>query len=424
MTSRWRRLSSSRSVVVRPGRVPASRSACRTQRRNDSVRIPSFSPTDRIAAHCDGCSAAWSKTIRTARSRTSGEYLLGRPMGSIPSRKEPSDKLGTIQFWERTQRTRAEVRKAVAPKRNLARGRDAKGHSPNLLTGFSRCSICGCTMSSVSGGKGSPRLGCHRSWGEGRDACSNRLTIRMKVAEPRILATLQSELLKPAALRYITAGLDREVRRATAERSNGEGTLQRQHADESRKLQNLIAAIEGGSSAPGSLLKAVSDRETAIKRLEGELRKATQKPTKITEPDLGKWVEAQLQNLTELLKSDPAKVKAEFRRLNLQLTFKPTEATPRPHDVVSGQCDSPHWPFSICAPRVRFWTGCWSDPLWKSSRHSISVPTHLRDPRTRAWGESESGRAAAPPRPLAADRRCGPSPAPSSRPGRAFRDGR
>jgi hypothetical protein len=34
---------------------------------------------------------------RTARSRTSGECLLGRPMGSILSRNEPSDKPGTIQ---------------------------------------------------------------------------------------------------------------------------------------------------------------------------------------------------------------------------------------------------------------------------------------------------------------------------------------
>ena len=40
---------------------------------------------------------------------------------------------------------------------------------------------------------------------------------------------------------------------------------------------------------------------------------------------------AQLKDLAGLLKSDPAKVKSEFRRLNLQLTFHPTEAKPRPH---------------------------------------------------------------------------------------------
>ena len=37
-----------------------------------------------------------SCTIRTNRSRTSGEYLLGRAMGSILSTNGPSDKPGTI----------------------------------------------------------------------------------------------------------------------------------------------------------------------------------------------------------------------------------------------------------------------------------------------------------------------------------------
>jgi hypothetical protein len=45
---------------------------------------PSFSPTDRIAPHCDECSEVCSCTTRTARSRSSGEYFDGRPMGHIP----------------------------------------------------------------------------------------------------------------------------------------------------------------------------------------------------------------------------------------------------------------------------------------------------------------------------------------------------
>lgn len=40
-----------------------------------------------------------------------------------------------------------------------------------------------------------------------------------------------------------------------------------------------------------------------------------------------------------MLKSDPAKAKSEFRRLNLQLTFHSTEAEPRAHYIVKGQCD-------------------------------------------------------------------------------------
>jgi hypothetical protein len=47
------------------------------------VLHPSFSAIDPIAAHCDPCSAAWSWTIRTARSRTSGEYLVYHEEGLL-----------------------------------------------------------------------------------------------------------------------------------------------------------------------------------------------------------------------------------------------------------------------------------------------------------------------------------------------------
>jgi len=33
------------------------------------------------------------------------------------------------------------------------------------------------------------------------------------------------------------------------------------------------------------------------------------------------------------------RVESEFRRLNLALTFTPTDAAPRPHYVVKDQCD-------------------------------------------------------------------------------------
>jgi hypothetical protein len=109
---------------------------------------------------------------------------------------------------------------------------------------------------------------------------------------------------------------------------------------------------------PATVLKAIADREATIERLEGELRKREEKPSTKKLPDLPSWVGEQLKDLAGLLKSDPAKVKSEFRRLNLQLTFHPTEAEPRPHYIVKGQCDLSALVFSICAhvTRVRFWT--------------------------------------------------------------------
>jgi septal ring factor EnvC (AmiA/AmiB activator) len=161
----------------------------------------------------------------------------------------------------------------------------------------------------------------------------------MKVAEPLILAKLHAELLAPSSIHLVTTALERELKRAASEQPMAAAQLDRRLAEERRKLQNLVSAIEGGSHAPASLLAAISSREAAIKRLENELRQSAQKPPKRAVPNLSNWVSEQLQDLTALLKDDPAKTKAEFRRLNLQLTFTPTEAKPRPHYVVSGQCD-------------------------------------------------------------------------------------
>jgi hypothetical protein len=61
--------------VVEPGRTPLSRSPWRTHLRSVSAVQPILPAIDSIAAHCDGYWSLASKTMRTARSMTSGEYF-------------------------------------------------------------------------------------------------------------------------------------------------------------------------------------------------------------------------------------------------------------------------------------------------------------------------------------------------------------
>ncbi len=65
-----------RSSLVVPARRPSSFSCWRTHLRSVSGVQPIFCAIDWIVAHCDGWSRSCSNTIRTARSRTSGEYLV------------------------------------------------------------------------------------------------------------------------------------------------------------------------------------------------------------------------------------------------------------------------------------------------------------------------------------------------------------
>jgi hypothetical protein len=75
-TSRSKALIRSRSSLVGPARTPWSRSAWRTQPRSVSAVHPIFAAIEPIAAHSEACSPRCSNTIRTARARTSGEYLV------------------------------------------------------------------------------------------------------------------------------------------------------------------------------------------------------------------------------------------------------------------------------------------------------------------------------------------------------------
>jgi Recombinase zinc beta ribbon domain len=100
--------------------------------------------------------------------------------------------------------------------------------------------VCGGAISSVSGGKGSPRFGCRRSWQDGH-ACSNRLPIRIKVAEPQILAKLQAELLQSTNVAYIALALEREAKKALTKGSKDSTATRTRLDQEQRKLQNLVA---------------------------------------------------------------------------------------------------------------------------------------------------------------------------------------
>src|SRR6056297_6243 len=82
------------SAVVVPGRVPASTSARLTQSSYVCGTQPILGAIDSTAAHSDGYSPRCSWTMRTARSRTSGENLLDLFMAPFSQELEPPQNPG------------------------------------------------------------------------------------------------------------------------------------------------------------------------------------------------------------------------------------------------------------------------------------------------------------------------------------------
>ncbi|GGK03070.1 hypothetical protein GCM10011394_10220 [Luteimonas terricola] len=73
----------------------AAKAPDETQRRSDSGVQPTLPAIEAIAAHCDPCSPWCSSTIRTAHSRSSGEYRVAVFFIAPSSQRlEPPEKPG------------------------------------------------------------------------------------------------------------------------------------------------------------------------------------------------------------------------------------------------------------------------------------------------------------------------------------------
>ena len=103
----------------------------------------------------------------------------------------PDLRIVSDELWARVQARRTAIRRTLPPGRTLMRGRHAALYSRHLLSGFMRCGLCDGPVVVVTGGHGSPRYGCRRSWREGAHVCANRLTVRATVADAHLLAALK-----------------------------------------------------------------------------------------------------------------------------------------------------------------------------------------------------------------------------------------
>ena len=77
-----RRSRFARASVAEPGRTPRSRPACRTRCGGVSPEPPIVAAVEPIANPCAARSPWLSRTLRTARARTAGEYRGGIPRGN------------------------------------------------------------------------------------------------------------------------------------------------------------------------------------------------------------------------------------------------------------------------------------------------------------------------------------------------------
>lgn len=232
---------------------------------------------------------------------------------------------------------------------NLMRGKNAALHSPHLFSGFLRCGVCGRAVNVVTSGRGIARYGCSNHARNGNAACGNQLCVRAAVADAELLKGLQAELLHPATVAYITGRLTDALNALIDSRPDQRERLQREREATGAKLQNLIAAVEGGLGTP-TIFQAIKDREGDIRALEGRLEGLSESFENRLAV-LPTWVRQQLDDVASLLGDVPERAKQEFQRLGIQFTLQPVyEEGPRPFLRAEGSGEFEELAFSQYAP--------------------------------------------------------------------------
>jgi cell division protein FtsB len=135
--------------------------------------------------------------------------------------------------------------------------------SPNLLTGFMKCGVCGNNLTIVSGrGKsGHPRYGC--PYHANRGACSNGLRERADVLEERLFSQLQDAVLRPDAIDYAVQQFERQLQSSLAGLDSKLGRM-RQRADElKREIATAVTNLIACNNNP-ALVDAINTRQREL----------------------------------------------------------------------------------------------------------------------------------------------------------------
>ena len=271
----------------------------------------------------------WGQHTFERRPGTNRRVQRKRPRKEWHVADRPELRIVSDDLWERAQSRRRRLRQTSSHTGSRVRvGGPAGLYSPHLLVGLSRCGVCGGGVSIVSAGRGSPRYGCPNSAQNGVAACDNRLTIRAKVVDPLVLTRLQAALVQPDQVSAITRAVSREVSRVLQQAPVAREHLIAQRDVVARKLARLISALELGT-AFSSVTEAIARRERELTDLDRALDAVTQPPS-VDLRVIPTWVQQQLADLSGLLSADPARAKAELKRLSVMFTLSPIRDEGRP----------------------------------------------------------------------------------------------
>jgi site-specific DNA recombinase len=210
--------------------------------------------------------------------------------------------------------------------------------SPNLLTGFMKCGVCGANLIIVTGrGKnGHHRYGCPQNFNRG--ACTNGLKERADVLEERLFSELQNAVLRPEAIDYAVLEFERQLQSSLAGLDNKIGRMRQRAEELKREIESAVANLIVCNHNP-VLVEAINTRQQELDDITRQLLS--------TEPDsvsaeigrIRKFVTGQLGGIRQVLKVDVQKAKAELEKHVSEIRMVPQVEGKKGHYIAEGEWD-------------------------------------------------------------------------------------
>lgn len=277
----------------------------------------------------------WGRTQQSRRPGGRGRVVKHMPPAQWQTRVVPELRIISDELWDRVQARRRETDAYLNPQRQagrgLLKGRNAKLFSTTLFSGFLTCGVCNHAFNTVANhlikGVRYRYYGCAHANRGGDAICTNRLRVRMEVADRALLDGLRTELQSPEMLAYITEQLTAALNAAVDERPAHRATLEQARAASATKLTHLVSAVEAGAGTP-TIFRAIHEREEELRTLDGQLA-ATETPLRERLAVIPSWVRQQLDDVARVVGWQADAARAEFRRLGVHFRLLPSGQTLR-----------------------------------------------------------------------------------------------
>lgn len=239
---------------------------------------------------------------RVARLRDESEWIrVQRPELAIVSTK----------LWNRVQERLGTVgRKASEGRRCGLLSRAMT--SPYLFSGLLKCGECGGNLIIGTGGGTHvhKKYVCRNYFNRG--TCKNGLYIRRDVLEERLLARLQSELLRPEVIDYAIAEFGRQLRAALSTMSSEIASLRRRKEQLEEEIGRFTDAIARGGPLD-SLVLEVAKRDAELKAITNRLLSSNAASIDSKLEEIREFVATRIADLRKLLEHDAVLAKSELQ---------------------------------------------------------------------------------------------------------------